>query len=112
MTQVDDALSTLTLTEQLQKLVKNAEMIRSEPLQAFKDELFRKLLWLRPSVNAISAISCCGDTPQLGFSNISLGNLGKKIEKCLAPPRRPTPEKHLQSWLIQQALKSGGRLEV
>lgn len=112
MTQLGNTLSASTLAEQLEKLVKNAQTIRSEPFQAFKGELFRKLLWLRPSVNVISAISCCGDTPQLGFSNISLGNLEKKIEKRLSPPRRPTPEKQLQSWLIQQALKSGGRLEV
>src|SRR6202042_473509 len=64
------------LLEQLEKLVKSAKMIRSESFQAFEDELSRKLLWLRPSVNGISAISCCENTPQLGFSNISIGNLG------------------------------------
>jgi hypothetical protein len=32
--------------------------------------------------------------------------------KRLSPPKRKTPEKRLQSWLIQQALKSGGRLEL
>lgn len=100
------------LSKQLQKLVKNAEMVRSEPFQGFKDELSRKLLWLRPSVGGISAISCCAETPQRGFTKISISNLGKNMEKQLSPPGRKTPEKQLQSWLIQRALKSGGRLKL
>jgi hypothetical protein len=112
MTQVDHTLTDLPLSEQLQKLVKNAEMIRSDPFQAFKKELSHELLWLRPSVNGISAISCCEDTPQLGFSNISFCDLKEIMEKHLSPPKRETPEKRLQSWLIQHALKSNGRLEL
>jgi len=100
------------LLEQLEKLVKNAEDIRSEPFQVFKDRLSSKLLWLRPSVNRISAISCCGKTPQLGFSGIKLGKLQEILETQLSPPRRKTPEKQLQSWLIRQALASGGRLKA
>jgi len=100
------------LLEQLEKLVKSAKRIRSESFQAFEDELLRKLLWLRPSVNGISAISCCENTPQLGFSKISIRNLGTTLEKDLTSPKRRTPEKRLQSWLIHQALKSGGRLKV
>jgi hypothetical protein len=112
MTQSDHALTDVSLREQLQRLVKNAELIRSEPFQVFKDELSCKQLWLRPSVNGISAISCCEVTPQRGFSGISIFNLGKKMEKGLLPPKRRTPEKQLQSWLILQALKSDGRLEL
>jgi hypothetical protein len=100
------------LSKQLQKLVKNAEMVRSEPLQVYKEELSRKLLWLRPSVGGISAISCCERTPQLGFTKITIRNLEKIMEKQLSPPGRETPEKQLQSWLIQCALKSGGRLKL
>ena len=100
------------LLEQLQKLVKNAERVRSESFQVFKDRLSRKLLWLRPSVNRISAISCCENTPQLDFSGITSGELEKILEAQLSPPGRKTPEKRLQSWLIRQALKSGGRLKV
>jgi hypothetical protein len=112
MTQVEDALTDLSLPEQLQKLVKNAEKIRSEQFQEFKAELSGKLLWLRPSVNGISAISCCEQTPQRGFTKISIRNLREKMEKPLMPPGRKTPEKQLQSWLIQSALISGGRLKV
>jgi hypothetical protein len=112
MTQVDHSLTDLPLSEQLQRLVKNAEKIQSEPFQVFKEELSRKLLWLRPSVNGISAISCCEKTPQRGFTKISIRNLREKMEKQLSPPLRKTPEKQLQSWLIQRALKSGGRLEL
>ena len=112
MTQVDDTLTDLSLPKQLQKLVKNAEKIRSEQFQEFKDELSSKLLWLRPSVNGISAISCCEKTPQRGFTNISIRNLREKMEKQLFPPGRSTPEKQLQSWLIQSSLISGGRLKV
>ena len=110
--QVDHTLTVLRLPEQLQKLVKNAQKIRSPQFQEFKDELSCKLLWLRPSVNGISAISCCEKTPQRGFTKISIRNLREKMEKQLFPPGRNTPEKQLQSWLIQSALKSGGRLKV
>jgi hypothetical protein len=112
MTQVDNTFTDLPLLEQLQKLVKNAEMIRSEQFHEFKDELLSKLLWLRPSVNGISAISCCEVTPQRGFTKISKRNLQKKMATELEPPERKTPEKQLQSWLIQLALKSGGRLKL
>jgi len=98
------------LSKQLKGLIKNAVAVRSEPFQKFKDELSSKLLWLRPSVNGISAISCCAETPQRGFTKISISNLGKTLETDLLKPGRKTPEKQLQSWLIQSALKSGGRL--
>ena len=55
------------LSKRLQKLVENAKIVRSEPFQGFKDELSRELLWLRPAVGGISAISCHGETPQRGF---------------------------------------------
>jgi hypothetical protein len=99
------------MSEQLQKLLDNARRVRSE-FQGFKDGLSRKLLCLRPSVGGISAISCCEQTPQLGFTNISVRKLGKIMEEQLPVPGRPTPEKHLQSWLIRNALESGGRLKA
>jgi len=98
-------------SEQLQKLIRNAEVIRST-FRGFKDELSHKMLWLRPSVGGISAISCCEETPQRGFTKISANNLGKRLEMQLSPPKRRTREKELQSWLIQNALKSGGRLKL
>ncbi len=98
------------LREQLQKLVKNADKIRTAS-QGIKDGLSRKLLCLRPSVGGISAISCCEQTPQLGFPNISIDKLEKTMEKQLPGPGRPTPEKHLQSWFIRSAL-DGRRLEA
>jgi hypothetical protein len=106
-----DASDDLSLFDQLQKLIGNAGRIRSEPFQRFADELSRKLLYLRPSVGGISAISCCEDTPQRGFK-VSGQNLERKLETRLLPPGRDTPEKHLQSWLNQQAMKSGGRLKL
>ena len=112
MKSVDQTIKNSTLSDQLRKLVENAEKIRSEQFQAFKDDLSRKLLRLRPSVNGISAVSCCEDTPQLGFTNISPRNVEAILEKPLSPPKRATPEKQLQSWLIQQALRSNGRLEL
>src|SRR5581483_7931784 len=117
MTRVDDLESEISqnpqdLSKQLKKLIKNAEAVQSPPFQKFKDDLSRKLMRLRPSVNGISAISCCAETPQRGFTKISISNLGNVLEKQLAPPGRKTPEKQLQSWLIQSALKSGGRLKL
>jgi hypothetical protein len=117
MTQVDDLKSegsqnSYKMSEQLKGLIQNAEAIQSPKFQKFKDELSSKLLWLRPSVNGISAISYCAETPQRGFSKISISNLGRKMEQQLSPPGRPTPEKQLQSWLIQSALKAGGNLKL
>ena len=99
------------LSKQLEKLVNNAEKVRSEPFQEFRDKLSRKLLCLRPSVGGISAVSCCENTPQLGFSNTSIRKLERILEERLSPPKPQTPEKRLQSWLIQHALESGGRLK-
>lgn len=117
MAQVDNLESEISqnsqeLSKQLKALIKNAEAVRSQPFHKFKDELSSKLLWLRPSVNGISAISCCAETAQRGFTKISISNLGKNMEKQLSPPERKTPEKQLQSWMIQSALKSGGRLKL
>jgi hypothetical protein len=106
----EDSQNLQVLAKQLQALVRNAEVIQSG-FQGFKDELSRKLLWLRPSVGGISAISCCEKTPQRGFK-ISGSNLGKIMEMQLSPPGRKTPEKQLQSWLIQSASKSDGRLKL
>lgn len=111
MTQVGHTLTALPLSEQLQKLIKNAEVIRSAPIQVFAGDLSNKLLWLRPSVNGVSAISCAKDTPQIGVSKVSSRNLPKVVEQHLSSPKRATPEKQLQSWLIQQALQSCGRLK-
>lgn len=112
MTQADHTLTDSHLSKQLQKLIQNAEKIQSEPFQAFKDELVSKLLWLRPSVGGISAISCCDETPQLGFPKVSIRSLEEILNGELLPPGRKTPEKQLQSWLIQSALKAGGRLKL
>jgi len=112
LTQASDTSTDSLLFAQLQKLIENAEKVRSEPFQKFKDELLGKLLSLRPSVGGISAVSCCENSPQLGFSDVSTGKLKKILEKQLPSPGRPTPEKQLQSWLIQQAMRSNGRLKV
>jgi hypothetical protein len=100
------------LLEQVEKLVANAEKVRSEPYAGFRDKLSRQLLCLRPSVRGISAVSCCRDTPQLGFSDISGRKLETILEKQLKPPERETPEKQLQSWLIHGALQSSGKLKA
>jgi hypothetical protein len=112
MTETARTHSELSLLEQLRNLIRNAERIHSAPLDEYKEQLAHKLLWIRPSVNAISALSCSDETPQLGFSNISLSDIEKILEKPLSPPKRETPEKRLQSWLIREALRTKGRLKV
>jgi hypothetical protein len=112
MTEAARKHSELSLLEQMRKLNRNAERIQSAPLHEYNERLAHKLLWMRPSVNAISAVSCSDETPQLGFSNISLVGIEKILDKPLSPPKRETPEKKLQSWLIRQALRANGRLKV
>jgi hypothetical protein len=57
------------LETQLRNLVENARKIHAERLQQFKNELSPELVWLRPAVGGISAISCTANSPQLGFKD-------------------------------------------
>lgn len=100
-----------TLSGQLKKLVGNAERIQTEFSQS-KSKLSPKLLWLRPSVDSISLVSCNIETPQKGYSKIhSVRDLDQKLKQTLKKPGRPTPEKKLQSWLIREALEHKGRVK-
>lgn len=112
MTQTARTHSALSLSEQLRNLIQNAERICSAPFNKYKEQLAHNLLWLRPSVNGISAISYSEETPQLGFSKLTPRRLEEILEKRLSPPKRKTPEKQLQSWMIRQALLADRRLKV
>jgi len=108
----DISQSLQILKDQLSELVNYALESRTERYQRLNDQLSRKELWLRPAVGGISAISCHGKTPQLGV-RLSTRDPERQIkEKRLSRPARPTPEKELQSWLIRNARKSGGRLTL
>jgi hypothetical protein len=66
---------------------------------------------LRPSAGGFSLVSCGEATPQLGFSGLhGEADLLRRLPQELRPPRRLTPEKDLQSALIREAARNGGRL--
>lgn len=110
------------LTAQLEKLLANAKLIKTEEfarvISDYRDVFVRHSLRFRPSVSSISLVSCSTLTPQLGFSNITSGSaLRSKLAALkegtasLEAPARPTPEKSVQSWLISQALRNAGRIK-
>lgn len=110
------------LNTQLEQLIENARLIKAPEfvttIEEYRDLFKRYSFRLRPSVNSISLVSCSSSTPQLGFSDITNATgLKKKLEALkqekisLEPPRRKTPEKALQSWLISQAITNGQQLK-
>lgn len=75
----------------------------------------------RASINSISMISISNDKPELGIKcnapkYKSSANLKNIIEediikvKSINKPQRPTPEKELQSWIINYALNNNNSL--
>ncbi|MGO4513458.1 hypothetical protein AB4Z51_41460 [Bradyrhizobium sp. 2TAF36] len=106
---------------QLERLLQNAKLARSDEFskiaEMYRDLFSRHQFRLRPSVGSISLVSCASATPQLGFSQIkSALHLQNKLAALkeerakFGDLRRSTPEKRLQSWLISEALQSGGRI--
>ena len=76
-------------------------------------ELLKKKLHFRGNKNSISLISLEKDTAEKGISNIktkekALEILSKPI--TLDKPRRKTPEKVLQAWLIYNSMLNNGYL--
>jgi hypothetical protein len=56
-------------------------------------------------------VSYSDGQPQLGFSDIrSASRLATKLQEPIPDPRRPTPEKKIQSWLIRSAIPTRGEL--
>lgn len=110
------------INAQLERLLQNAKLVQSDEflriVEKHQDLFNQHRFRLRPSVGSISLVSCASATPQLGFPQIgSAPNLQIKLEALregrteFNEPRRSTPEKHLQSWLISEAMQNNGRVE-
>jgi hypothetical protein len=107
-----------SLQDQLKLLVTKAEDTKSQAVGAvieeFRDVFDSLQLRLRPSVGSMSLVSYADRTPQRGFENIrNADHLRRTLDalrsrtKAIEPPGRSTPEKHLQSWLIGEAMRNG-----
>lgn len=89
--------------------------IAKELNEDLKSELMKKEAHFRANEDSFSLISLNPNTPQLGKSNLK--TKGKGIEALyseefasLKSPKRPTPEKRLQAWIISNALNNNGKL--
>ncbi|MFP5039395.1 PGN_0703 family putative restriction endonuclease [Parasediminibacterium sp. JCM 36343] len=89
--------------------------------EEFKPMLLENELHFRGSLGSMSLISLSPNTPELGIKcNAENYNTGNNIEKIIledlgkikikSSPKRPTPEKHLQAWIIKNAFNSQGKL--
>ncbi len=89
----------------------------AEELNAENEAGLREKQWhFRGNCNSFSLISLSPKTPELGVSGLKSKKQGenafewrlaKKIEK---EPRRDTPEKKLQAWIIDSALNNSKKL--
>ena len=74
---------------------------------AHGEELLRKRAHFRGNVNSCSLISLDSETPEIGESGITESNAKTKLSKFNPrKPKRKTPEKSLQSWIILSALRN------
>ncbi len=77
------------------------------------NELVKNEFHFRGSINSFSLVSVSSQKPELGISNLKNKDEGEKaLDKLLLkePPKRPTPEKSLQAWIINKAINNEDRL--
>lgn len=77
------------------------------------NELVKNECHFRGSINSFSLVSVSSQKPELGISNLKNKDEGEKaLDKLLLkePPKRLTPEKRLQAWIISKALNNNGKL--
>lgn len=108
------------LRQQLSELVQKAGELK-EAEASLADELKKIMLTfklrIRPSVGGYNVLSCNSNMPQMGvppFSSLT------KLEAAIrafpagkvAGPKRPTPEKALQSFILRSAMDQSGQLHL
>ncbi|MBP8878326.1 MAG: hypothetical protein KBG86_09790, partial [Flavobacteriales bacterium] len=83
----------------------------------FQDELIKNEIHFRASLNSLSLISVGTDKPELGVpcknhNQWTAEILRTYIEKIKSKPapKRPTPEKSLQAWIIKEAQANDHKL--
>lgn len=100
-------------------MIENFELAHKLNKQ-FETQLIERKLHFRASIGSLSLIELSSERPELGIKcsvkKYSSNDVESVFEKDLlklcekAPNQRLTPEKVLQSWIIQEALKNKGRL--
>jgi hypothetical protein len=83
----------------------------------FHEELIKNDVHFRASLNSMSLISVSEDKPELGVScknhdpwTLEILNNYIKIITTKPKPKRPTPEKSLQAWIIKEARMNNYKL--
>ena len=72
----------------------------------YHEVLRQKQCHFRGGLGGVSLVSLSNKTPELGLPGVNADNASKKIAEIdnLSSPKRATPEKELQSWIINQLL--------
>jgi hypothetical protein len=74
--------------------------------EKFHNELLEKEAHFRGNINSFSLISLSRETPEKGVS-VTKENAEEKLLRFKPePPKRETPEKSLQSWIILNAIRN------
>ena len=72
----------------------------------YHEVLRQKQCHFRGGLGGVSLVSLSNKTPELGLTGVNANNAAEKIAKIdnLTSPKRATPEKELQAWLINQLI--------
>jgi len=72
----------------------------------YDDGLRQNQCHFRGGLGGVSLVSLSDKTPELGLPGVNARNASEKIAEInsLRSPERPTPEKELQAWIINQLL--------
>ena len=89
----------------------NAPDVQSIALAAKLNEQYHEVLrqkqcHFRGGLGGVSLVSLSNKTPELGLTGVNANNAPEKIVEIdnLRSPKRATPEKELQAWMINQLL--------
>lgn len=89
----------------------NASVMRFIELAAIlngqhHETLRQKQCHFRGGLGGVSLVSLSNKTPELGLTGVNANNASEKIAEIdnLSSPKRATPEKELQAWMINQLL--------
>jgi hypothetical protein len=90
--------------------------IAKELNKKFKKDLKQQKAHFRGNINSFSCISLCRETPELGEGGMKTYERGqrylKEELKNIVKPKKNTPEKELQAYIIWQALNNNKKLPI
>lgn len=100
-----------SLSKEGKSIVNNSSVMRFIELAAIlngqhHEALRQKQCHFRGGLGGVSLVSLSNKTPELGLTGVNVNNASEKIEEIdnLISPKRATPEKELQAWMINQLL--------